>query len=360
MAPEHIKEKLPRVALISSEQTVSEYSTFLQHLLVGLADESIPVALICPPEWDSSSVFTAAAEVIGHPIFDIPFMGPLNTRLLTERLIKFKPTVLHCLCESKASITRQLAHRLDIPYVLTVNSLQKRWSSVTISPRHCVKIIVPTKSIATNMAKAQPRFTDRIEQINIGAFAADSAMCFSKPSQMATLMTAHRFDKVDEYENLFGVVRHLLIDGYDFMMVVVGFGRADRQLWKLLAALGLLRVVTFVPGGIPWRSLLASGDIFIRPQPRYGFDPQLLEAMSVGAVVAACRGGVDDLIIENQTALVFDPNDELSILRTLRQLLDRRELARQIAETSLNYIRENHTVSRMISAMVQVYRSAHG
>ena len=360
MAPEHVKEKSPRVALIASEHTVSDCSIFLQHLLVGLADESVPVALVCPPEWDNTSVFTAAAEVIGHPVFNLPFMGPVNTRLLTEHLVRFKPSVLHCLCESKASVTRRLAHRLDIPYVLSVNSFQKRWGSLSISSTHCVKVIVPTQSVAANMAGAQPRFSDRIMQINIGTFAADAATCFSKPLRTAILMTAHRFDHVDEYENLFGVVRHLLIDGYEFMMVVVGLGRADRQLWKLLAALGLLHIVTLVPKGMPWRSLLASGDIFIRPRPRFDFDPQLLEAMSLGAAVAACKGGVDDLIFEDRTALVFDPDDEMNILRTLRQLLDRRELARQIAEASLEYVRENHSVSRMISALIQVYRAAHG
>lgn len=356
MAPEHIKEKTPRVALIASEHTVSEYSTFLQHLLVGLADESIPAALVCPPERDRSDAFTVTTDVIGHPVFDIPFMGSLNTQLLAERLIRFKPTVLHCLCESKASVTRQLSHRLDVPYVLAVNSLQKRWKPLSISSTHCSKIIVPAKSIAANMAKAQPRFSNRIEQINIGAFAADRATCFSEPSQLATLMTAYRFKNIEEYENLFGVVRHLLVDDYEFVMAVVGIDRADRKLWKLLAALGLLHIVTLVPKGMPWRSLLASGDIFIRPQSRFDFDPQLLEAMSVGVAVAACKGGVDDLIIEDQTALVFDPNDELSILRTLRTFLDRRELARQMAEASLQYLRENHSVSKMISAMIQVYR----
>lgn len=360
MSSEHIKEKSPRVALITSERMVREYSTLLQNLMVGLADESIPVALVCPPEWDSSSVFTASAEVIGHPVFDIPCMGLLNTRLLAERLIRFKPTVLHCLCESQAFVTKQLAHRLDVPYVLAINSLRKRWSLLPVSPTHCAKIIVPTQSIAANIAGVQPRFADRVEQINIGAFAADAATCFSKPSRIATLMTAHRFRHIDEYENLFGVVRHLLIDGYEFMMVVVGMGRTDRQIWKLLAALGLLHIVTLAPLGMPWQSLLASGDIFIRPRPRFHFDPQLLVAMSVGAAVAACRGGVDDLIIENQTALVFDPDDEMSILRILRQLLDKRELARHVAEASVKYIRENHSVSRMISSLIQVYRAANG
>ncbi|MBN2312321.1 MAG: glycosyltransferase [Sedimentisphaerales bacterium] len=360
MAPDHAKEKLPRVALIASERMVYEYSTLLPHLLKGLAEETIPVGLVCPPKRDCDSVVTTAAEIIGHPIFNIPLMGPVNTWLLTERLIRFKPTVLHCLCESQAQITRRLAHRLDIPYVLTVNSLQKRWSSLAISQTYCTKIIVPTPTVAENVNRMQSRFADRIEQINVGAVPMDTVTCFSEPSKTATLMTAHRFDHVDEYENLFSVIRHLLLDGYEFMMVVVGIGRDDSSLWRLLTALGLLHIVTLVPGGMPWRSLLAAGDIFIRPRPRYDFDPQLLEAMSAGAAVAACKGGVDDLIIEDQTAAVFNPDDETSILRTLRRLLDRRELTRQMAETAQNYVRHNHSMSKMISSMIQVYRTAHG
>ncbi|GAI01811.1 unnamed protein product, partial [marine sediment metagenome] len=55
--------------------------------------------------------------------------------------------------------------------------------------------------------------------------------------------------------------------------------------------------------------------------------------MSVGSAVAGCKGGVDDLIIEEETAVVFDPNDEISIRSSLQRLFDSRELARQIAES---------------------------
>jgi glycosyltransferase involved in cell wall biosynthesis len=326
--------------------------------LVGLADESLSVALVCPPGCDVSSVFTGTAEVIRHPVFDFPLMEHLNIRLLVERLRKFEPTFLHCLCESRASLAGQLARRLDLPYVLTVNSLQKRRGQFSISSGHCAKIIVPAKSIAANMAGAYPRFADRIEQINIGTFLAETRACFSEPSRLSTIVMAHPLDNADDFENLFSVVRHLLVDGYEFMMVVVGEGRAERQLWKLLSALGLLQIVTVVPRLMPWRSVLAAGDIFVQPRPSFVFDLSLLEGMSIGAAVAGCKGGVDDLIIEDQTAVVFDPNDEVSIMRALQRLLDRREFAREIAKNAQQYLRENHTVSNMISKTLHTYREA--
>lgn len=358
MAVEKNTKQSLRLALIASERTVSEYSIFLEHLLVGLADESIPVALVRPQDYDTDSLFTGAAEVISHPVFELPLTGHLNRRLLVERLAKFKPTVLHCLCESKALLTKRLARQLDLPYVLMVNSLAKQLVRFSVSSRHCAKIITPAKSIAADIAEAYPRLAERIEQINIGTFVAEGNVCFSEPSHPATIVMAHPLDNADDFENLFNAVRHLMIDGYEFMMIVSGGGRAEGQLRKLLAALGLLQTVTIVPRLRPWRSVLATGDIFIQPQPSSTFNTLLLEAMSVGSAVAACQGGVDDLIIEGQTAVIFDPNDELSIVGVLQRLLDRRDFARKTAKAAQEYLRQNHTVSKMISATLQTYHQA--
>ncbi len=181
-------EKPLRLALIVSEHTVLEYSISLEHLLVGLADESIPVALVCPPSCDMASVVSGVVEVIRHPAFNLPLIGRLYKKELVEQLSRFKPTVLHCLCESKAGLTKHLARQLDLPYVLTVNSLQQRWKNfvyqrqihpLSISSNHCAKIIVPTKSIAANVAEVFPRFAERIEQINIGTFVGESRGCFA-------------------------------------------------------------------------------------------------------------------------------------------------------------------------------------
>jgi glycosyltransferase involved in cell wall biosynthesis len=217
---------------------------------------------------------------------------------------------------------------------------------------------VSAQSIAANIAQVYPKYAERIKQIDIGTFAGESSVCFSEPSRLPSMVIAHPLDNVDKLENLFGAVRHLTIEGYEFMLVVIGGGRAERQLRRLLAALGLLQSVTIIPRLRPWRSVVGAGDIFIQPVASTSFNPLLLEAMSIGSVVAACKGGVDDLIIEDQTAVVFDPSDENNIMRSLQRLLDRRELARRIAEGAQQYLREHHTVSNMISSIMQTYRQA--
>jgi glycosyltransferase involved in cell wall biosynthesis len=353
-----VRRKSLRPALIASEHTVSEYSIFLKHLLVGLADESIPAALVCPAHCDVDSVVPPSVEVIRHPAFDFPLLWRQNRKSLNERLSDFKPGVLHCLCESKAPLTRRLAWELDLPYVLTVNSLQKQFGRLFISAKRCAKIIAPAGSIAANLVKVYPRFAERIEQINVGTFAEETVGCFRESGRLVSMVTAHPLRNTGDFESLLGAVKHLAIDGYEFMLVIIGGGRAERQLWKLLGALGLLQIVTIVPRLELWRSVLAAGDIFVQPVASDAFNPFLLEAMSVGSAVAGCKGGVDDLIIEDKTAVVFDPDDELSIRRSLQQLFDRRELAQRIAEGAQEYLRKNHTVSGMISSMLQIYRNA--
>jgi glycosyltransferase involved in cell wall biosynthesis len=328
---------------------------FLGRLLVGLTDESIPVALVCPQNINLDSVILGAAEIIRYPNINIPLIKHFNKRLLIESIAKFKPTVLHCLCETQAGIVRQLARQLNLPYLLTVTSLQKRWNRSAVSPKRCIRIIAPTQSIVSNFTGFYSRFADRVQQINIGTFTTQTARCFSEPSGTPTIVTAHPFRSNNEFENLINALRQLLINGYEFMMVVIGGGRAEGKLWKMLAAFDMLRIVTIVPRATPWRQVLGTADIFIQPQPTTALNTLLLEAMSVGTAVAACKGGIDDSIIENETAVIFNPNDEFSILEALKLLLSKREYARKIANNAQQYIRKNHSVSNMISSFIQIY-----
>jgi glycosyltransferase involved in cell wall biosynthesis len=346
-----------RPALIVSEQTVFEYSLFLEHLLAGLADESLPTALICPPLCHVDSFIYGAVDVFRYPVINLPFAEPYNRSVLIEQLAKFKPTVLHCLCESKVGLTKQLAQRLDLPYVMTVNSLHNRWRRLSLS-EHCVKIIVPAKSIAEDVVKFHPHFVEQVEQINIGTFVEQDCACFSQHNRLVSMVIVHPLDNVADFENIFNAIRYLSINEYEYMLVVIGAGRAEGQLRKLLTTLDLVQKVTIVPRLTPWRSVLAAGDIFIQPQPNTSFNPFMLEAMSVGSAVAACKGGVDDLIIERKTAVVFNPNDEFSIRSTLQGLLDRKEFTRQLARGAQQYLRENHSVSKMISALLANYNIA--
>jgi len=345
-----------RPALIVSKRDLTEHSTFLRRLLVGMADESIPVALVCPPGFDMESVAPAPAAMFTHPLMNLPLMEHVGVERLAAQLEKFKPTMLHCLCESRARLTRRLARRLDVPYVLMVNSLARRVQRLSISSRRCVRIITPAETIRSHVARSLPRFADRVVQINMGSFVNGDTMCFSNPSRLPSIVVAHPIRRVSDFANFLQAVKALRTDSREFMVIVMGTGRAEHALRNFLRTLGLADIVTIVPILNPWRSVMAAGDIFVQPQPLQTFSVFLLEAMAVGTAVAACWGGVDDLIIPNQTAVTFESGNEPSIRQALKQLLDDRDYARRLATTAQEHILARYSVSAMIEATLRTYR----
>jgi glycosyltransferase involved in cell wall biosynthesis len=353
-----LMRKSLRPALILSARSITEHTTFVRHLLVGLADESIPAALICPPDCNIESATPAPAAVFTHPPVALPLMERFGIERLAGQLEKFRPTVLHCLCESRAPLARQLSRTMDLPYVLMINAPAKRLHKLPISGQRCARIIVPAETIRASAARALPRFAERIARIHIGAFVETDTICFTDPARLPSIVVAHPLRHVRDFENFFEAIKSLRTDGREFMVAIMGAGPAEHHLRKLLDSLGLSDIVTIVPVLDPWRSVVVAGDIFVQPQPLRRFSVFLLEAMAVGTAVAACRGGVDDLIIPNETAVVFEPDSEPSIRQALKQLLDEHDFARRLATTAQEHIRAYYSVSAMVSATLRVYMEA--
>jgi len=350
--------KALRPILLASPQDVTEHAPFLRRLLVGLADESIPAALICPPGCNAESVVPAPVEVFTYPALSLPFMERVGLESLALQLERFKPTVLHGLCESRATLTRRLARRLGVPYVLAVNSLTGKSHRLSISPTRCARIIVPAETVGSSVVRSHGRFADRVRQIHPGTFAGTDPVCFADPSHLSTIVVAHRLDRVSDFAVLLKAAKVLLAEGHEFMIAIMGSGRAERRLRTKLAEYGLTRVVTIVPVLDPWRSVLAAGDIFVHLQPMPTFSGFLLEAMSLGVAVVACKGGVDDLIVHEHTALIYERNNEASLRQVLVRLLEDHGSARRLAASAQAYVRQQHSVGAMVSAMLNTYIEA--
>jgi len=346
-----------RPVLIASKEALAEYSPFIEHLLVGLADESVLSAFVCPAGFDIAKFVSPAIEVIACPAAKLPFLNFGARSRFFERLEKFRPTVLHCLDAGSAALTARLARTLKLPCIITVNSFQRRFGGLGFLLRKFSAIITPDDSISLCISDNFPQLADRLVRVNLGTFVDSGCSCFSSQGQVISMVTSCFADDAAGLTNLFSAVKHLAVDGYQFMLVIASSGKAESRLRKAVCSQGLSRVAVVVGAMKPRRRVLAAGDIYIRHRPCKNFDAFLFEAMSVGAAVAACRGGVDDLIIDGQTAAVFDSNDQLSIYNCLKQLFDRPEKAKQLAKNAQQNLRENYTVSVMLVSILRTYRN---
>jgi glycosyltransferase involved in cell wall biosynthesis len=347
-----------RPVLIASPRCTGEYSLFVRHLLAGLADESIRAAVVCSPDCHIEPITPPGIEIINHPAIALPLLNRYNRKILAEKLSKLKPTVLHCLCETMAPLTRKLARKMALPYMMNLNSIQKPSPLLNLFSKRLTKIIVPADSIAQNIKKFRPGSAQKVLQINYGSFTSEENNCFSNTSHITTILLANPFQPNTDFDTVLAAMRHLNIEGYEFSLAVLAPPKKQSYLRGVINAMGFSQSATIAPSLKPWRSLLKAADIFIQPQPNPFFNPFLLEAMSAGAAVAACKGGADDLIIEDKTAAVFDPEDELSVYAALKRLLDSHQLARQFASEAQELIRQEHSVSKMIEAYIQTYADA--
>jgi len=347
-----------RPVLLVDRDTVNDCASSLRHLMVGLTDDSCPTALVCPLEVDADSLVCGAIEVIRYPLFKMPLLRSQNIKAVLGSITKFGPTILHCCSDSKARLTKYLSHQLDVPYVLTFDSIRKHLFAPFISADHCGALIALSGVIAEHIKQTHHRLAERVTRINIGVFVEDVCACFSNKARVTSMVVAQPLDNPSDFEPLLNAVKHLAVDGCELVLIITGTGPAERKLHEMIKVLGLSQIVTTVGDIQPLRSVFAGADIFIAPQPSRRCNLRLLEAMSVGMAVAACRGGVDDLLIDDQTAVLFEPDDELSVYSCLHRLLDKREFARQIAQAAQSHVRAHHSVSKMVTSLIQTYRNA--
>jgi len=346
-----------RPVLIIDKPELKDYNMCLQHLFAGMTDESVQAALICPPDAGASSVLCPSVELIYHPLLKIPLFRNQNRRSVLEKLNKFKPTVLHCFSSSKARLTRYLAETLNIPFLLTYDSTGKKLSRIARSP-NCASLLALTRSIAAHLESTYKNFNGNIEQLNTGTFVEDDCACFSADVPVRSMVIAQPLTNANDFKGLLNAVRHLVIDGYEFILAIIGRGSAEREIHRMIKKLGLTQVVTVVPEIEPIRSVFSGADIFIQPHSRPEFNSPLLEAMGVGLAIASCHNGTESLLVEDETTVFFDPYDELSVYACLHNLLDKRQFAQQIARNGQQFLRENYTVSGMIDSLVKYYHQA--
>jgi glycosyltransferase involved in cell wall biosynthesis len=343
--------------ILADEAVLLDRDTFLRHCFVGLADESCKATLLCPADADLGQVGAAPVDVIPYPpLLALGLWKPILSPLV-EKLGRVEPTILHCTSESKLRLTLKLSRLLDVPFIISINSSEKRtWK------RYCkgkfAGIVTPSEAITREVKKEMAPKVDLVKCVKVGTFVSERTACFFAKNSLATMVIVHPLDDPKDFDAVFSALKHLTIDGMEMVVALVGEGSAERKVRRLIGDLGLGHVINIVPDVRPLRQVFTGADIFIKPRRLASFDFFLLDAMSEGMAVAACKGDDPQLLREGQTAALFEEGDELSIYSTLANLLKERQYAIQLARGGQDLLRAEHKVSRMVSDMIAVYRDA--
>ena len=348
-----------RPVLLVDEGVYRNYTIYLRRILVGLADTAHASALVCPGNIDTSPMNCPTVELIAYPTLRLKIFRTLNRRILLERLERFKPTVLHTFSPGQVELAAFLSEALDIPFVVTFHGHPGvRRNQPIKAMLQAAQVLAPSEILADRAAALYPEIRERIERVPIGSYVEETCACFSRGERPASLIAVHPLDDAQLFEPLLGALRHLVLDGYEVVLVLMGVGPAERAIRRQIRAMGLSPVVALVPPMRPLRTVLKGADVFLHLKDRRLFNSQMIEAMGVGLAVAGVADQTIGLLRDGQTAALWDGADELSIYGCLKRLLNHRNATRQLALNAQAFLQQQCSVSGMIDKVLAVYTAA--
>jgi glycosyltransferase involved in cell wall biosynthesis len=354
----HSEAGVIRPLIISDGETVQWFCAPLRHLLFGFEAQDITCCVVVPPESQIESFLWPGIEIIEYPALRFGLFYWQNRRRLISQIEKFEPTIIHCFGTAKMLLAKALGRAFNIPVVLTANSSRQNFLRRQIIKNGFSAIIVPSERIAELLKKRNPKIASLVSQINTGTFVNETCACFSRPDRIPSMVMVSDFLRFDDLEPFLNAVRHLAVDGYEFLVVLMGSNPAEKDIRKFIHSIGLAQTVNISPPMRPLREVFRGVDVFVQPYVTERFDPALIEAASAGSAIATDKNNADNLLQNNVTAVFFDSRDELSIYSALQKLLDDRHLAQSLALAAQNYLHNNNTVSSMINELLKIYAGA--
>lgn len=150
---------------------------------------------------------------------------------------------------------------------------------------------------------------------------------------------------------------HILKErGRRFKLVVVGDGPERPYLEGQVVAYGLESEVTFEG----WRANVLPyyrrADVIAVPSLKESLGLTILEAMLHGRAVVACRvRGIPEIVSDNETGILVNPDDPVGLADALERCLTDPQLRARLGEAGRRYVLKHHTIEAMIDAVIGVY-----
>lgn len=149
---------------------------------------------------------------------------------------------------------------------------------------------------------------------------------------------------------------HLIGEGVDLRIVIVGDGPLRGALEGRAARLGIEQRVSFLGYRDDVVTAYAAMDVFVLPSKFEGYGLTFLEAMAVGVPVVGTRViGSEEAVQEGRTGLLVPTGDALALADAVRRLLDDPGLAKDLAQRARDWVTREGSRDRMVSRIEALY-----
>jgi len=350
-----------RVAWAAGPETFDRYARVLQPLAVGLMDELVDLAGLCPPSPDNHPLLPMPCETVPCPIRGWLGYPDWAVERLVDFLRRWKVDLIHAVDASAAELARATAQGLGVPYIVSSYDLADARDLGHAADQADV-LLAASQPIADALA-ARTRQRDRIRLLRPGVYHVKHATCFQEPGNSVALVAGGPLDNFKSFDAVLRCFAELVGRKFDCMLFIIGSGRMQRKLRQQALRLGLGPKITFIDA-LPTRQLariFQDADIYITPAAQNAIDMHSLLAMAAGVPVLAGSGrGANDFLRDGQTVREFACGDAGELTAKLAAMLDDRASARALAESALEYLRVNHSPAHNVAALARMYREVLG
>ena len=350
-----------RVGWVAGPRTLDRFARTLGPLAIGMLDELVHLTAICPEGIDTRQLPTPPIEII--PYSRRKWWMPTRkvAEPLAEKLSGGKLELLHALDADTAALTGHLARSLGICCVISCYSLRdaRRLGKVG---QQVAAVLAASRPILEQLRRRKVAPTERIRLLRPGVHRVRHANCFNDPQHSICIVMCGALDDFNAYGAALHSFAELTSRNYDCAFFIIGSGPAETRLRALSERLAVHHALTFADyqPGVQLPGIFKAADVYVAPVSRRDLDVHCLLAMAAGVPVLAASGGAGDFLHHGRTALLFKRGGQADLTMKLLGVVEDRAAARDLAESALRYLGENHSPAAMVFALADIYRQVAG
>jgi glycosyltransferase involved in cell wall biosynthesis len=151
-------------------------------------------------------------------------------------------------------------------------------------------------------------------------------------------------------------IKYLTEFDRDFIYIIIGDGEEKNNIETIIKDNDLTDKVYLLGRIEDAYKHIRSADIFLLPSRTEAFPYVLLESgLGNSAILASRVGGIPEIIIENETGLLFNIYDKNNCLDQLKRIIDDKNLRDKISSNIHNKIVNEFSQDKMIRETVSIY-----
>lgn len=138
--------------------------------------------------------------------------------------------------------------------------------------------------------------------------------------------------------------------------LIIGGGPLEGELKKIASDFGIAEAVIFTGFVKEISKAIAILDVIVLPSTREPFGRVLVEAGAMGKPAVATKvGGIPEIIEDGKTGFLVSPGDTETLAQRILELLNNRELAREMGTNAERRVKQRFSLERMVNEIEEVY-----